>query len=48
MIVRVKVSDYARFRSSFDSMESSRQDAGIRNPQVFRNATDENDIVVFF
>jgi hypothetical protein len=48
MVVRVSVSDYARFRTSFDTMESPREAAGVSNPQVFRNATNQNDVAVFF
>ena len=46
MTVHLKVKDYATWRTSYDGREKSRNSAGITNGRVFRNAQDQNDIVV--
>ena len=46
LTVHHKVKDYATWRMAYDGREKSRLSAGITNGRVFRNAQDQNDIVV--
>src|SRR5271157_2192160 len=41
-----KVSDYAAWRTGYDSGEKHRASAGITNGRVFRRAEDQNDVVI--
>ena len=46
LTIHIKVKDYATWRTAYDGHEKSRVSAGITNGRVFRNAQDQNDIVV--
>jgi hypothetical protein len=46
MTVHYKVRDYAAWRTDYNANEKSRLLAGITNGRVFRNADDQNDLVV--
>jgi hypothetical protein len=46
LTIHVKVKDYSTWRTSYDEREKSRLSAGITNGRVFRNAQDQNDIVI--
>jgi hypothetical protein len=46
MTVHHKVRDYATWRTDYNANEKSRLSAGITNGRVFRNADDQNDLVV--
>jgi hypothetical protein len=46
LTIHVKVKDYSAWRQSYDGQEKNRLSAGITNGRVFRNAQDQNDIVV--
>ena len=46
MTVHHKVKDYATWRTGYDGGEKGRLSAGITNGRVFRNAEDQNDVVV--
>jgi hypothetical protein len=46
LTVHLKVKDYATWRTSYDGHEKSRLSAGITNGRVFRNAEDQNDVVI--
>jgi hypothetical protein len=46
MTVHYKVRDYAAWRTDYNANEKSRLSAGITNGRVFRNADDQNDLVV--
>jgi hypothetical protein len=46
LTIHVKVKDYSTWRTSYDEHEKSRLSAGITNGRVFRNAQDQNDIVI--
>jgi hypothetical protein len=46
LTIHVKVKDYSTWRTSYDGHEKSRLSAGITNGRVFRNAQDQNDIVI--
>jgi hypothetical protein len=44
--IHLKVKDYASWRTAYDGREKSRHSAGITNGRVFRNAEDQNDVVI--
>ena len=46
MTIHVKVKDYNTWRTAYDGHEKSRLSAGITNGRVFRNAQDQDDIVI--
>src|SRR5690242_19412016 len=46
LTIHIKVKDYSTWRQAYDGNEKSRLSAGITNGRVFRNAQDQNDIVV--
>ena len=46
LTIHIKVKDYSTWRQAYDGREKSRLAAGITNGRVFRNAQDQNDIVV--
>jgi hypothetical protein len=46
LTVHLQVKDYGTWRSAYDAQEKSRQSAGITNGQVFRNADNQNDVVI--
>ena len=44
--IHLKVKDYATWRTAYDGHEKGRLSAGITNGRVFRNAEDQNDVVI--
>jgi quinol monooxygenase YgiN len=48
VITRIKVRNYERWRPIFDSHANTRKAAGCQGTQVFKNARDENEIVISF
>jgi hypothetical protein len=44
--IHFKVKDYATWRTAYDGHEKGRLSAGITNGGVFRNAEDQNDVVI--
>jgi hypothetical protein len=44
--IHLKVKDFATWRTAYNEHEKSRVSAGITNGRVFRNADDQNDVVV--
>jgi hypothetical protein len=48
MITRVDLNDYDMWRKGFDGFEGRRATAGIRNPRVYRNVNDGNQLVIVF
>jgi hypothetical protein len=46
LTIHIKVKDYATWRSAYDGHEKNRLSAGITNGRVFRNAQDQNDVVI--
>ena len=46
LLIRHKVTDYERWKSAFDAHSITRQAAGSRGGQLFRNASDPNELVV--
>jgi heme-degrading monooxygenase HmoA len=48
LLVRHKVQDYAKWKPLFDQHAATRQTNGSRGGQLFRNATDPNELVILF
>jgi hypothetical protein len=46
LTIHLKVKDYATWRTGYDGGEKSRLSAGITNGKVFRNAQDQNEVVI--
>ena len=46
LTIHLKVKDYTAWRAGYDGREKSRVSAGITNGRVFRNAQDQNDVVI--
>jgi heme-degrading monooxygenase HmoA len=47
-LVRHKVADYEQWKPGFDDHGVTRQANGSRGGQLFRNASDPNEIIVLF
>jgi hypothetical protein len=48
MLVRHKVSDFAKWKPVYDAYLSARQKAGLKEKQLFRNADDRNEVLLLF
>jgi heme-degrading monooxygenase HmoA len=48
LLERHKVDDYTRWREVFDADASNREAAGCRGARIFRNAQDQEEVVVLF
>jgi heme-degrading monooxygenase HmoA len=48
MLVRHKVADYEKWKPAFDTHGLTRQANGSRGGQLFRNASDPNELVALF
>ena len=48
LLVRHKVADYEQWKAVFDAHSVTRQANGSRGGQLFRNASDPNELVVLF
>jgi hypothetical protein len=46
LLVRHKVTDYEQWKSVFDAHSLTRQANGSRGGQLFRNASDPNELVI--
>ena len=46
LTIHLKVKDYATWRTSYNGSEKSRLSAGVTNGRVFRNADDQNELVI--
>jgi hypothetical protein len=46
LTIHLKVKDYATWRTGYNGNEKNRHSAGITNGRVFRNADDQNDLVI--
>jgi heme-degrading monooxygenase HmoA len=46
LLIRHKVADYAKWKPGFDADSVNRQANGSRGGQLFRNATDPNELVI--
>jgi len=48
MLVRHKVSDFAKWRPVYHAHESARQNAGLKEEHLLRNADDPNEVILLF
>ena len=48
MIVRHKVTDYAKWRPMFDADAQKQKAAGLTHPRVLRSADDKSEVVIIF
>ena len=46
ILIRHKVADYLKWKPVFDEHGATRQASGSRGGQLFRNATDPNELVI--
>ena len=46
MLCRLKLEDYAKWKSGFDQAISIRQGAGSKGGYIFRNSGDANEILL--
>ena len=46
LTIHLKVKDFNAWRTSYNGGEQNRVTAGITNGRVFRNADDQNDVVI--
>ena len=46
LLVRYKVTDYEKWKSAFDAHSVTRQANGSRGGQLFRNASDPNEVIM--
>jgi hypothetical protein len=46
LTIHLKVKDYTAWRAGYEGREKSRVSAGITNGRIFRNAQDQNDVVI--
>ena len=46
LTIHLKVKDFNAWRTSYNGREQNRLTAGITNGRVFRNADDQNDVVI--
>jgi hypothetical protein len=47
-LVRFKVADFAKWKSVYDAHLTARQEAGLREKHLFRNADDTNEVILLF
>ena len=47
MAVQLTIGDYAKWRPVFDKHKPLRDKAGIKNTQVYRNADDPKEVIVW-
>jgi heme-degrading monooxygenase HmoA len=48
LLVRQKVTDYEQWKLAFDAHSVTRQANGSRGGQLFRNASDPNEVIMLF
>jgi len=46
LTIQLKVKDFNAWRTSYNGREQNRVSAGITNGRVFRNAEDQNDVII--
>lgn len=46
LTIHLKVKDYAAWRTNYAASEKVRVTAGVTNGRVFRNADDQNELVI--
>ncbi|PYK07336.1 MAG: cyclase [Verrucomicrobia bacterium] len=48
MLIRHKVADFAKWKPVYDAHEPSRQNAGLKEEHLLRNADDPNEVILLF
>ncbi len=48
MLIRHKVSDFAKWKPVYDAHASARQKAGLRELHLLRNTEDSNEVILLF
>jgi hypothetical protein len=48
LLVRHKVSDFARWKPVYDAHLSAREKAGLKEEHLFRNADNPNEVLLLF
>lgn len=48
LVIHHKVSDYAKWRTAFDSDKSKQESSGLTNPHVCQAVSNPNDVTVMF
>jgi quinol monooxygenase YgiN len=48
MLVHHQVSDFAKWKPSFDKHESTRKNSGSKSAQVFQNSENPSDVFILF
>ena len=48
MLVRHKVADFDKCKPVYDAHASARQNAGLKEEHLFRNADDPNEVILLF
>jgi heme-degrading monooxygenase HmoA len=48
MLVRHKVSDFAKWKPVYDAHDSARRNSGLKEEHLLRNTEDPNEVILFF
>ena len=48
ILIRHKVADFAKWKPVYDAHEPSRQNAGLKEEHLLRNADDPNEVILLF
>lgn len=48
LLIRHKVSDFSKWKASYDSHQPARQEAGLTEKYVLRTIDDPSEVVLFF
>jgi len=48
LLVRHKVSDFSKWKSSYDTRSPARKEAGLKEQHLLRNLDDPNEVILFF
>jgi heme-degrading monooxygenase HmoA len=48
VLVKIKVEDYAKWKTAFDERKAKREESGSKEAHLFRNFEDKNEVVILF
>jgi hypothetical protein len=48
ILIRHKVTDFAKWKQVYDAHASARQNAGLKEEHLLRNAEDPNEVILLF
>ena len=48
VLAKLKVENYARWKTAFDERSATRKESGSKEAHLFRNYEDENEVVILF